>query len=179
MYILNNVLSKVYLQKVVVFLYLFISTFTLTMKSGCNMQFLHHIHPCFFCCPRMKISSLINEKRMTGCERQSCTCHEHISFFVYIIISFFRHILFIHDSFMFWYDQAHFSWPVRFWRKQIQSHQGNGSSPVIGPWTWSFMSHVDLNSLSWGKRSVWRSWNKKSEQVHHLWKLALLIVKKS
>ena len=70
--------------------YLFISTFTLIVKSGCNMQFLYHMHACFLCCPCIKISSLINEKRMTGQERQSCTFHAHISFSVYIV-SFFRH----------------------------------------------------------------------------------------
>ena len=97
---------------------------------------------------------------MTGRERQSCTCHAHISFFVYIIISFFRHILFIHDSFMFWYDQAHFSWPVRFWRK---------TNPVA-PREWKLTCDWPMNMIFHDscrfeftffrkEKSEWRSWN--------------------
>jgi hypothetical protein len=41
-----------------------------------------------------------------------------------------------------------------FGEKQIQSHQENGSLPVTSPRTWSFVIHVDLNSLSLGKRGA-------------------------
>ena len=115
------------------------------------MQFLYHMHACFLCCPCIKISSLINEKRMTGQERQSCTFHAHISFSVYII-SYFQtsYLSMIHFCSSMVKATSADLWG--FGGKQIQSHQENGSSLVIGPWTWSFMIHVDLNSHSLGKR---------------------------